>query len=238
MLNIESYCCVPDGDEYDKDVALSIIYAVDNGAKVINFSFGKKFSPHSDWVNDAMQYAAEKDVLIVNAAGNSANNIDLSENKSYPSDNFDGKEFINNMITVGASTFRFDSTQVASFSNYGSKNVDIFAPGFQVYSSIRDGKFKYNNGTSMAAPHISGVAAVLRSFYPKLSASSIKNIILNSGISMNKKLKEPGSENILEPNSMSLTGKTVNLYNALIYASIFKKNDPKGSLNKYKSIIK
>ncbi len=90
----------------------------------------------------------------------------------------------------------------------------------------------------MAAPHISGVAAVLRSFYPKLSASSIKSIILNSGISMNKKLKEPGSENILEPNSMSLTGKTVNLYNALIYASIFKKNNPKGSLNKYKSIIK
>ena len=237
-VKIMSIRCVPDGDEYDKDVALSIIYAVDNGAKVINFSFGKKFSPHSDWVNDAMQYAAEKDVLIVNAAGNSANNIDLSENKSYPSDNFDGKEFINNMITVGASTFRFDSTQVASFSNYGSKNVDIFAPGFQVYSSIRDGKFKYNNGTSMAAPHISGVAAVLRSFYPKLSASSIKSIILNSGISMNKKLKEPGSENILEPNSMSLTGKTANLYNALIYASIFKKNDPKGSLNKYKSIIK
>ena len=230
--------CVPDGDEYDKDVALSIRYAVDNGAKIINFSFGKKYSPHSNWVNDAMLYASEKDVLIVNAAGNSASNIDLSENQSYPSDNIDGKEFINNMITVGASTYNLDSTQVASFSNYGSKNVDVFAPGFQVYSSIREGKFKFSNGTSMAAPHISGVAAVLRSFYPKLSASSIKNIILNSGISMNEKLKEPGSENILEPNSMSATGKTVNLYNALIYASIFKKNDPKGSLNKYKSIIK
>ena len=227
--------CVPDGDEYDKDVALSIRYAVDNGAKIINFSFGKKYSPHSNWVNDAMLYASEKDVLIVNAAGNSASNIDLSENQSYPSDNIGGKEFINNMITVGASTYNLDSNQVASFSNYGSKNVDVFAPGFQVYSSILEGKFKYSNGTSMAAPQVSGVAAVLRSFYPKLSASSIKSILLNSGINMNSKLKEPGSGNILEPSVMSITGKTVNLYNALIYASIYKKNDPEGSLKKFKS---
>ena len=139
------------------------------------------------------------------------------------------------MITVGASTYNLDSNQVASFSNYGSKNVDVFAPGFQVYSSILEGKFKYSNGTSMAAPQVSGVAAVLRSFYPKLSASSIKRILLDSGINMNSKLKEPSSGNILEPSVMSITGKTINLYNALIYASIYKKNDPEGSLKKFKS---
>ena len=227
--------CVPDGDEYDKDVALSIRYAVDNGAKIINFSFGKKYSPHSDWVIDAMKYASENDVLIVNAAGNDSSNIDLIENESYPTDQKEGKEFLNNLVTVGASSYNFDSSQVAYFSNYGSKNVDIFAPGLQVYSSVLDGKYEYLNGTSMAAPNITGVAVVLRSFYPKLSASSIKHILMASGIDMNEKLKKPNSEDILDPYSYSISGKTVNLYNALLYASNYKEKDPLGSLRKFKS---
>ena len=227
--------CVPDGDEYDKDVALSIRYAVDNGAKIINFSFGKKFSPHSDWVIDAMKYASEKDVLIVNAAGNDSNNIDLIENESYPTDQRDGKEFLNNLLTIGASSYSFDSGQIAYFSNYGSKNVDLFAPGFQVYSSVLDGKFEYLNGTSMAAPNVTGVAVVLRSFYPKLSASSIKQILMASGIDMNKTLKKPNSEDVLDPYSFSITGKTVNLYNALIYASNYKEKNTLGFLRNFKS---
>ncbi len=227
--------CVPDGDEYDKDVALSIRYAVDNGAKIINFSFGKKYSPHSEWVIDAMKYASEKDVLIVNAAGNSASNIDLIENQSYPADNKDGEELINNLLTIGASSYNLDSTQVAYFSNYGSKNVDLFAPGYQVYSSVLDGKFKYLNGTSMAAPNVTGVAAVIRSLYPKLSASSVKHIIMTSGIEMNDKLKKPDSDEILGRESFSITGKTVNLYNALLYASIYKEKNPENSLKKFKS---
>ena len=227
--------CVPDGDEYDKDVALSIRYAVDNGAKIINFSFGKKYSPHSDWVIGAMKYASENDVLIVNAAGNDSSNIDLIENESYPTDQKEGKEFLNNLVTVGASSYNFDSSQVAYFSNYGSKNVDIFAPGLQVYSSVLDGKYEYLNGTSMAAPNVTGVAVVLRSFYPKLSASSIKHILMASGIDMNEKLKKPNSEDILDPYSYSISGKTVNLYNALLYASNYKEKDPLGSLRKFKS---
>ena len=227
--------CVPDGDEYDKDVALSIRYAVDNGAKIINFSFGKKFSPHSDWVIDAMKYASEKDVLIVNAAGNDSNNIDLIENESYPTDQREGKEFLNNLLTIGASSYSFDSGQIAYFSNYGSKNVDLFAPGFQVYSSVLDGKFEYLNGTSMAAPNVTGVAVVLRSFYPKLSASSIKQILMASGIDMNKTLKKPNSEDVLDPYSFSITGKTVNLYNALIYASNYKEKNTLGFLRNFKS---
>ena len=227
--------CVPDGDEYDKDVALSIRYAVDNGAKIINFSFGKKYSPHSNWVIDAMKYASENDVLIVNAAGNDSSNIDLTENESYPTDNKEGKEFLNNLITVGASSYNLDLNQVAYFSNYGRKNVDLFAPGYQVYSSVLDGEFDFLNGTSMAAPNVTGVAVVLRSFYPKLSASSIKHILMASGVEMNDKLKSPNSEDVLVPSSFSKSGKTVNLYNALLYASIFKEKDQKGSLTKFNS---
>ncbi len=227
--------CVPDGDEYDKDVALSIRYAVDNGAKIINFSFGKKYSPHSDWVIDAMKYASQRDVLIVNAAGNDSSNIDLIENESYPTDQKNGKEFLNNLITVGASSYGYDLKQVASFSNYGSKNVDLFAPGYQIYSSVLDGKFEYLNGTSMAAPNVTGVAVVLRSFYPKLSASSIKHILMSSGVDMNEKLNKPNSDDVLEPYSFSISGKTVNLYNALLFASSYKEKDPLGSLRKSKS---
>jgi len=227
--------CVPDGDEYDKDVALSIRYAVDNGAKIINFSFGKKYSPHSDWVIDAMKYASQRDVLIVNAAGNDSNNIDLSENVSYPTDQKEGKEFLSNLLTVGASSYSYDSKQVAYFSNYGSKNVDLFAPGYQIYSSVLDGEFEYLNGTSMAAPNLTGVAVVLRSFYPKLSASSIKNIIMESGIDMYKSLSKPNSEDVSDPKNFSKSGKTVNLYNALLLASEYKEKDPTGSIRKFKS---
>jgi len=81
---------VPDGDEYDKDIALGIRYAVDNGAKVINGSFGKSFSPHKQWVFDAIKYAEKKDVLIVHAAGNDAKDIDVENN--YPNDSADKKQ--------------------------------------------------------------------------------------------------------------------------------------------------
>jgi cell wall-associated protease len=226
--------CVPDGDEYDKDVALSIRYAVDNGAKIINFSFGKKYSPHSDWVIDAMKYASQMDVLIINAAGNDSNDIDSTLNQMYPTDQIDKKEFLNNFLTVGASSYNYDKKQIAYFSNYGSNNVDLFAPGHQIYSSVLDGEFEYLNGTSMAAPNVTGVAVVLRSFYPKLSASSIKKIIMESGVDMSKSLSKPNSEDVSDRKNFSKSGKMVNLYNALLLASDFKERDPSGSIKKFK----
>lgn len=226
--------CVPDGDEYDKDVALSIRYAVDNGAKIINFSFGKKYSPHSDWVIDAMKYASQMDVLIINAAGNDSNDIDSNLNQTYPTDQIDEKEFLNNFLTVGASSYNYDKKQIAYFSNYGSNNVDLFAPGHQIYSSVLDGEFEYLNGTSMAAPNVTGVAVVLRSFYPKLSASSIKKIIMESGVDMSKSLSKPNSEDVSDRKNFSKSGKMVNLYNALLLASDFKERDPSGSIKKFK----
>ena len=120
---------VPNGDEYDKDIALAIRYAVDNGARIINMSFGKSFSSNPEWVIDAIKYAADNNVLIVHAAGNDSEDLDNLENENYPNDQYLGKdEFADNFISVGASTINFNKDLVASFSNYGYQNVDIFAP--------------------------------------------------------------------------------------------------------------
>lgn len=172
---------VPDGDEYDKDIALAIFYAVDNGAKVINMSFGKDLSPEKFWVDSAIKYAAAKDVLIIHAAGNESENLDSIE--SYPSVKLLDGTRAKNIITVGASTDPKTGSNgfVADFSNYGKHNVDVFAPGVKIYSTVL-GISNYSNqkGTSMAAPVVAGVAAVLRSYFPKLTAIQTKAIIEKS----------------------------------------------------------
>ena len=138
--------------------------------QIINMSFGKDHSPHTEWVSDALRYAAKKDVLIVNAAGNSGANVNPGERKSFVTDLIEGKEIVPNFLSIGATTASYDKNQLASFSNYGTVNVDAFAPGESIWSSIPETDFEFNDGTSMAAPNASGVAAVIRSFFPKLSA--------------------------------------------------------------------
>jgi cell wall-associated protease len=212
---------VPDGDEYDKDVALGLRYAVDNGAKVINTSFGKAYSPHKEWVYEAIQYAAKHDVLIVNAAGNDGNNIDVV--RTYPNDSKDLlTEVSDNVLTIGAMSADYNKNLPASFSNYGKINVDIFAPGVQVYSSTPENEYKHYSGTSMAAPSTAGVAALIRSYYPKLSASQVKHIIMNSGTKIDLQVTKPGSVSRETPEGvlvsfadLSVSGRVVNAYNAL-----------------------
>jgi cell wall-associated protease len=172
---------VPDGDEYDKDVALGIFYAVDNGAKVINMSFGKNYSPQKYWVDSALVYAEKKDVVVIHAAGNDATNIDSIE--SYPIPTLLNKTKLSNFITVGASSdFNISSSSlIANFSNYGVETVDVFAPGVKIYSTLPGGNHYGNQqGTSMAAPIVSGIAALLRSYFPSLTAQQIKNTIIKS----------------------------------------------------------
>ena len=210
---------VPDGDEYDKDVALAIRYAVDNGAKVINTSFGKGYSPHKEWVWDALKHAEQNDVLIINAAGNSGANVNPGMKKSYVTDEVEGKEIVSNFITVGAVGSSYSQEHVASFSNFGSENVDVFAPGHKIWSSVPNEKYKYYSGTSMAAPNVSGVAAVVRSFFPKLKAHQVKKILMDSGMPLYPSVKNPDSGSLVHPKTLSRSGKMVNLYNALIYAS-------------------
>ena len=220
-VKIMAVRAVPDGDEYDKDVALGIRYAVDNGAKVINMSFGKSYSPNAEWVYDAIKYAESKDVLLVHAAGNDGGDIDVEEN--FPNDSKDKLvEFADNVLTVGAMTRHFDEDVVASFSNYGKKNVDIFAPGLEIYSTYPKNEYRSIQGTSMAAPEVAGVAALVRSYYPKLTASQVKHIIMNSGIEFHKEVTKPGSKSSdqekINFDQLSVSGRILNAYNALLMA--------------------
>lgn len=218
---IMSIRAVPNGDEYDKDIALGIRYAVDNGAKIINCSFGKSFSPKAEWVYDAIKYAASKDVLIVHAAGNDGNNIDDSSNPNFPNDhtNHAGTEIANNVITVGALGEKYGSEMVASFSNYGLKNVDVFAPGAAIYSTIPGNKYKFMGGTSMAAPAVAGVAALIRSQYPSLKAAQVKQILMQSGLAPHAKVILGGDNSKSSTlDKISTSGKIVNAYNALLMA--------------------
>jgi subtilisin family serine protease len=220
-VKIMAVRAVPDGDEYDKDVALAIRYAVDNGAKVLNTSFGKGYSPKKEWVWDAIKYAASKDVLIVNAAGNDGQNID--EELTFPNDSKDLKtEISDNVITIGAMSAYYNENLPANFSNYGKINVDIFAPGVQIYSSTPENEYAKFSGTSMAAPSTAGVAALVRSYYPKLTASQVKHILMNSGTLINIDVIKPGSQTEENPDGelisfseLSVSGRIVNAFNAL-----------------------
>ncbi len=219
---------VPDGDEYDKDVALAIRYAADNGAKVINMSFGKGRSPNAEWVYDAIKYAESKDVLLVHAAGNDGDDFDVDDN--FPNDSKDKLiEFADNVLTVGAITPYFDERLVASFSNYGKNNVDIFAPGTEIYATYPKNNYKLEQGTSMAAPEVAGVAALIRSYYPNLTASQVKHIIMDSGLEYPNNVIKPAQDGVLPENisfnDLSVSGRILNAYNALLMAdSITNKN--------------
>ena len=209
---------VPNGDEYDKDVALAIRYAVDNGAKIINGSFGKYFSSNPEWVIDAIRYASENDVLFIAGAGNESKDLDSISNDNYPNDQYFNKdEFSETYIKVGASSINLDENFTAYFSNYGKINVDIFAPGVDIYSSMPNNKYKFQDGTSMASPVVAGIASLIMSYFPRLSAKKVKEIILESGIDIDLEIANLGDKKNFKEYSKS--GKLVNAYNALILAS-------------------
>ncbi|MEN9298849.1 MAG: hypothetical protein RLZZ429_1162 [Bacteroidota bacterium] len=213
---------VPDGDEYDKDVALAIRYAVDHGAKVINMSFGKSFSPEKNWVDSAIRYAEQKDVLVLHSSGNDGDNID--EKDVYPNPWLqEWNTLASNYITVGASSDpKITGSITAEFSNYGKQKVDLFAPGVKIYSTMPGGN-KYGNqqGTSMATPIVSGIAAMIRSYYPQLSAVQVKHIIEKSVLIPESSAYcfRPGEKADIVPfTDLSRTGGIVNAYNAMVTA--------------------
>lgn len=227
-VEIMAVRAVPNGDEYDKDIALAIRYAADNGAKVINGSFGKGFSPHKEWVYEAIKYAASKDVLFVHAAGNDGEDLNVVE--SYPNDRVGDKEIADNFIKIGALNFDYGSKTVAEFSNYGKKDVDVFAPGVKIYATVPNNEYEHQQGTSMASPNAAGVAALIRSYYPTLTAPQVKQILKESGVSINKKVIVAGdTSNKLPFSDLSTTGKIVNAYNALLMADQMAKSTGKVS---------
>ncbi len=215
---------VPNGDERDKDVANSIRYAVANGAKVLNMSFGKAYSWDKEAVDEAVKYAMSKDVLIIQAAGNDNKNLDVE--KSFPDRRYADGGAASAYIVVGASGSTDDKTLKASFSNYGKTTVDVFAPGVQIYSTVPDSKYEAYDGTSMASPVVAGLAALIRSYYPKLTAVQVKDIILKSVVKVDHNVDIEAEEGAA-PKSVPFadlcnTGGIVNAYNALKLAAEYK----------------
>jgi len=207
---------VPSGDERDKDVANAVYYAVDNGAKIINMSFGKDYSPYKDYVDAAFRYADEHGVLIIHAAGNDSKNSDISP--SYPVRKYkDSKEECKTWIEVGAIHWKDGTDMAGGFSNYGKKTVDLFAPGVEILSTVPNQSYKTATGTSMAAPVVTGVAALVLSYYPSLTALELKKILIQSVDSYKKqKVKKPGNpEELIKFGKLSRTGGVVNAYKAI-----------------------
>ncbi|MFI5186456.1 MAG: S8 family peptidase [Chitinophagales bacterium] len=228
---------VPDGDEHDKDIALAIRYAVDNGAKVINMSFGKGFSPQKEWVDDAVRYAQSKGVLLVHAAGNDAADIDTAWNFPTPVFKTDGKR-ASNWITVGASGDPQLGGVVANFSNYGKDEVDVFAPGVQIYSTIPGGNtYGEAQGTSMASPVVAGVAALILEYFPNLTAEQVKFAIEKSSVKPDIKVKNPGTGEEVNLSDISRSGGILNAYEAVKLASTLK-GERKPENVKTKSTVK
>jgi subtilisin family serine protease len=229
---------VPDGDEHDKDIALAIRYAVDNGAQVISMSFGKDFSPQKQWVDDAFRYAESKGVLLVHAAGNDHKNVDTEDNFPNPI-YIDGKGRAGNVITVGASGDPKNGGLTASFSNYGKSEVDVFAPGVQIYSSVPGGNtYGKASGTSMACPVTAGIAALLLEYYPALSVKQLKYVIEKSAQQPDIKVKKPGEDEMVNLSELSRTGGLVNAYEAIKLAGTIKgeRLQPKTVLPKPKIV--
>jgi cell wall-associated protease len=214
------------GNEFDKDIALAIRYAVNKGAKIINMSFGKEFSMYPLWVNEAIKYAENNDVLIITSSGNNGLNID--ENDDFPTDNLLGVETVKNFIKIGNTSQNIDSTLVFSSSNYGKKNVDIFAPGTKIPCLSRSDKVT-DTGTSLSCAVVSGIASLLFSYYPELTVAEVKQIILESGVSYDLMVLKPyprgekRDPNKVSFSSLSKSGKIVNAYNALLLAEKVSK---------------
>jgi subtilisin family serine protease len=226
-VRIMSIRAVPDGDEHDKDVALAIRYAVDNGAKVINMSFGKSFSPEKKWVDEAVKYAETKGVLLVHAAGNDAKDVDSYDN--FPNASLKAfKTKASNWITVGASGDPRAGGITAPFSNYGKQEVDVFAPGVKIYSTVPGGTtYGDAQGTSMASPVVAGTAAFLLTYFPDLSPQQIKFAIEKSAQMPDIKVNKPGTTETVELSDISKTGGLLNAYEAAKVAATLKPEKKK-----------
>lgn len=221
-VKIMSVRCVPDGDERDKDVANAIRYAVDNGAKVINMSFGKAYNWNKTLVDEAIAYAESKDVLLVHGAGNDSKNLD--DNKNFPNPVLlkDNRK-VANWVEVGASSWEKGKLRLGDFSNYSKTKVDVFAPGVSIYSTIPGSKYASFDGTSMASPCTAGVAALIRSYFPDLSAAQVRTILIKSSTKVKGKVYYPGTTKTTKMKNICVSKGIVNTYTAIKLADKMSK---------------
>jgi len=214
-VKIMAVRAVPGGDERDKDIANAIRYAVDNGAKVINMSFGKYYYSDKDVVDDAIKYAMKKDVLLVHAAGNDSKNKDVED--SYPTRKLSDGTIATNWLEVGASANKKGKKLIGGFSNYGKTTVDLFAPGVEIYSTVQNNKYIYESGTSMAAPSAAGVAAIIRGYFPELTAQEVKEVLMKTVVPYKKKVRIPGTKKKTKVSELCISGGFINANNAVNY---------------------
>lgn len=215
-VSIMTLRVVPDGDEHDKDIAYALRYAVDNGAKIVNMSFGKSFSPEKKWVDDAVEYAQKKGVLLIHAAGNDGKDLDNSNSYNFPNARLLNGKIASNWIEVGASGDPKLGGLAANFSNYGKKNVDVFAPGVSIYSTLPGGNtYGDLGGTSMASPVVAGLASLIKSYFPKLTAEQIKSCIETTVTKISTQVDRPGDAKKVSFATLSKTGGIVNALGAV-----------------------
>lgn len=221
-VKIMSVRCVPNGDERDKDVANSIRYAVDNGAKVINMSFGKAYNWNKALVDEAVKYAESKDVLLVHGAGNDSK--DLDKNTNYPNPYMlENNKRVENWVEVGASSWLKGKARLGDFSNYGKTRVDVFAPGVSIYSTIPDSKYASFDGTSMASPCTAGIAALIRSYYPSLTAAQVRTILMKSVVKVKGQVYYPGTKKATKMKNLCVSRGVVNTVKAIQLAEKMSK---------------
>ena len=214
---------VPNGDEFDKDIALAIRYAVDNGAQIINMSFGKAYSPHQKDVYEAFKYASDKGVLLVHAAGNDSKNIDVEPN--FPTYKYSfQQDKLPMFLTIGSSTKDKKDHLASSFSNYGQYGVDVFAPGSEIYNSVPQSDYKILQGTSMACPMVAGVAAMLKSYFPTFTMLEIKDVMLASATSYaGVEQTHPETKDMVDFAKLSVTGRVINVKSAVMMLLAMEK---------------
>lgn len=214
----------PNGDERDKDVANAIRYAAENGARVLNMSFGKGYSPQKEYVDEAIRFADSLGVLMISGSGNDGENVDSVE--SFPNKFYKTGGEAKAYLTVGASSWEPESGITAGFSNYGKKTVDIFAPGVDIYSTYPGNEYKAEDGTSMASPVVAGVAALVMMYYPELTAVQVKQILMETSTKLTSEtVNKPGSESTISFSELSVSGGIVNAYEALKRAEELTKGN-------------
>lgn len=217
---------VPEGDEHDRDIAGAMRYAADNGANIISMSYGKSVSFNKEGVDEAIKYCVEKNILFIHAAGNSSKNLDVEDN--FPNVK-NSKKNAKSWIEVGASSWEIGKNIPAIFSNYGKKSVDLFAPGVKIYSTVPFSSYDSYNGTSMATPVVAGVAAILMSYFPDLSAQQVKKILMKSVTKLNSmdvnlpNNKRKKDYKMVKFGDLSRSGGIVNAYKAVKLAEKMTK---------------
>ncbi len=199
---------VPDNaDELDSDIVEAYLYAAKHGAKLINCSFGKQVNEGGMVVNETIDHIGKEfGVLVVASAGNDTQDID--KRLKYPA-SFDSEYMI--VIAANQQPSMWSNAQISDFSNFGIKNVDLAAPGTDIYSTMNRNKYGMASGTSMASPNASGALAMMLGYNPDLSPLQLKKL------AMSTVTKVPEFKN------MMVSGGRINLLKALEKTKVIAK---------------